>query len=320
MIHRLLRTEILITFITVFSCMTSGCSNDSSTSNDDLTEKIDELLKINLLATSPENGGQIPVTGELRMVFDSAPKSVTVNRQPAILQDNTATVKIADLPNVIPGTENTVIVEWRTPDNSLAGAQTITFTVLEPVADPPQLDDSGGEALVGEINDPPPQPNNSGGEALQIEVDHAAEEAAIIEVFTLNAEAIGTKDPDAFMPYWLKSEREDVFVAWDFWAGAFEKHLGWEEIKQGWEGIFRLRNGKMTVEIESVAIDKDAKNATLRGRYQWAVNGSLIASMVKGDRKDGWKIKQIDYTNGKFGKQVDELKDPAYMNPPRGGK
>ncbi len=162
---------------------------------------------------------------------------------------------------------------------------------------------------------PSTQPSTSGGEVLQIEVDYAAEEAAIREVFTLHAEGIGTKDPDVFMPYWLKSESEDVFVAWDFWAGAFEKHLGWQAIKKGWVGIFRLRSGKMTVEFESIAIDKIGKNATLRGRYQWAVSGGLIASMKK-DREEGWKIQQVDYTNEKFGKQVDELKDPAYVNPP----
>ena len=161
-----------------------------------------------------------------------------------------------------------------------------------------------------------PSTSGGGGEVLQIEVDYPVEEAAIIEVFTLHAEAIGTKDPDEFMPYWLKSESEDVFAAWDFWAGAFEKHLGWQAIKKGWVGIFRLRSGNMTVEIESVAIDKIGKNATLRGSYRWAVSGGLIASMVKRDRKDGWKIQQVDYTNEKFGKQVDELKDPAYVNPP----
>ena len=153
-----------------------------------------------------------------------------------------------------------------------------------------------------------------------VEVDYAAEETAIIEIFALHAEAIGTKDPDEFMPYWLKDESDDVFVVWTFWGGGFEKHLGWKAIKSGWTDMFRLHEGKMRVEIESVAIDKDAKNATLRGRYQWARNGRLVAWMIKQNRKDGWKIKQVDYTDGKFGKQVDELEDPAYVNPPRAGK
>ena len=125
-----------------------------------------------------------------------------------------------------------------------------------------------------------PATSTGGGEAIQLTVDFAAEEAALLEVFTRHAEAIESKDPDEFMQYWLKSKSEDVFAAWDFWAGAFEKHLGWEGIKTGWVGIFRIRSGKMTVEIESVAIDKIGKNASLRGRYQWAVSGSLIALSV----------------------------------------
>ena len=160
-----------------------------------------------------------------------------------------------------------------------------------------------------------PATSTGGGEAIQLTVDFPVEEEALKEVFTLHAEAIGTKDPDEFMQYWLRSESEDVFVAWDFWAGAFEKHLGWKAIKKGWEGIFRLRSGTMAVTFESVAIDKIGKNATLYGTYQWAVSGGFIASMVK-DREEGWKIEQVDYTNKKFGDQVDELEDPAYVNPP----
>jgi hypothetical protein len=160
-----------------------------------------------------------------------------------------------------------------------------------------------------------PSPSSGGGEVIQLEVDFEAEDAAIREVFTLHAEAIETEDSRNFMTYWLKSESDDVFVTWDFWAGALAKHIGWKTIEQAWLGIFRLRRGKMTVEFDSVAIDKIGKTATLRGRYQWAVSGGLIALMRK-DREEGWKIKQVDYTNGKFGKQVDELKDPAYVNPP----
>ena len=175
----------------------------------------------------------------------------------------------------------------------------------------------GGDSDDDEAKQPTKSATSAGGgEVIQITVDYAAEEAAIHEVFTLHAEAIGTKDPDEFMPHWLRSESEDVFVAWDFWAGAFEKHLGWKAIKKGWEGIFRLRSGTMTVEFERTAIDKTAKNATLYGRYRWAVSGGFIASIVKKDRKDGWKIQQVDYTNKKFGNQVDELENPAYVNPP----
>ena len=126
----------LITFAMLVGCI-AGCGN----SDDDPAEKVDEPVKINLLATSPENGGTVPTTGDLRIVFDSSPKSVTVDGRPAIILNNTAFVTITDLPNVIPGTEKTVIIEWRNPDNSVAGAKTLTFTVLKPVADLPQSDD-----------------------------------------------------------------------------------------------------------------------------------------------------------------------------------
>ena len=164
---------------------------------------------------------------------------------------------------------------------------------------------------------PSTQPSTSGGggEAIQITVDFAAEEAAIIEAFTLHGEAIGTEDPNEFMPYWFKSESEDVFVAWVFWAGAFEKHLGWQAVKKAWEGIFHLRRGNMSVEIDRVAINATGKKANVHGSYRWAVNGKVIALMVK-DREEGWQIRQADYTGEKFGKQVEEIENPAYVNPP----
>ena len=163
---------------------------------------------------------------------------------------------------------------------------------------------------------PSTQPTPSdGGEVVQITVDYPAEEAAIIEAFTLHAEAIGTEDPNKFMAYWLKSESEDVFVAWVFWAGAFEKHLGWKAVKKGWEGIFHIRKGNMSVDINSVAINTTGKKANVRGSYRWAVNGIVTALMVK-DREEGWQIKQADYTGEKFGKQVEEIENPAYVNPP----
>ena len=160
-----------------------------------------------------------------------------------------------------------------------------------------------------------PSTSTKGSETIQITVDFAAEEEAIKEAFTLHAEAIGTEDSNKFMAYWLRSESAEVFVTWVFWAGKLETHLGWQAVKKGWEGIFHIRSGKMTVEIESVAINKTGRKASLRGKYRWAVNGNLIALMVK-DREEGWKLKQVDYTGAKFGKQVEELENPAYVNPP----
>ncbi len=152
-------------------------------------------------------------------------------------------------------------------------------------------------------------PSVDGGDVKKEQIDFAVEEAAIREVFTLHAAAIGPKDTDKIMEYWLKSESNDVFTSWVFWAGAFEKNIGWKGIKNGWTGIFRLLGGNMTVDITSVAIDTKAENATLRAKYQWAASGELIAAMKK--EKGVWKIRAIDYTNERFGKQIEEIQKPA---------
>ena len=166
--------------------------------------------------------------------------------------------------------------------------------------------------------DKPTQPAKPVGEAPKQdeidpkldEIDFKAEAAAIRDVQAKHAAAIGKKDVDDIMSYWL--ENNDVFTAWTFWAGAFEKTVGWDDIKKAWPGIFRLRGGQMTVEITSIAIDSRAANAVIEAKYKWAVSGDLI-SMLQKDRKDTWKISAIDYTNGKFGKQVKKLNKPAYQ-------
>ncbi len=139
-------------------------------------------------------------------------------------------------------------------------------------------------------------------------VDFAAEDAAIQDVFTLHAAAISTQDLDKIMSYWLKSDTEEVFAAWTF-GGAFEKSVTSKGIRDGWASVFRLLGGNMTVDITSVAIDAKAENATLHAKYRWAASGELIAAMKK--EKGTWKIRAIDYTNEKFGKQIEEIQKPA---------
>ena len=118
--HRMLRTGILITFGMLIICIISGCSADAPT----------EYSEIELLATIPEDGGIISATGELKLFFDNAPKSVTVNGKPARIQDNAATIQIEKL-LLIRGTEKTVSIEWRNSDDSIAGAKTIRLTVVK---------------------------------------------------------------------------------------------------------------------------------------------------------------------------------------------
>ena len=159
-------------------------------------------------------------------------------------------------------------------------------------------------------------PSDDEGPAIKtIEVDFLAEEAEIKRVFTEHADAVGEgkKALDKIMSYWLEKDNKDVFTSWVFWAGTFEKNVGWNDIKNGWVGIFRLRSGKMTVDISSLSIDSKGKIATLRATYKWAVSGDLIAAMQKDEGE--WNVRAIDYTNAGFGKQIKELTKPGYKNP-----
>ena len=142
-------------------------------------------------------------------------------------------------------------------------------------------------------------------------IDFAAEEEGIRDVYGVYAKAHGDKDVDTLADVWLKSEDKSVFTAWTFWAGTFERNDGWKAVTAAWEGIFRLRGGAMTVDISYIAIDSRGKEAVLRGEYSWGnQRGDLISALQK-DGSD-WKIRAIDYTGGKHGKQVKDLNEPAH--------
>ena len=142
-------------------------------------------------------------------------------------------------------------------------------------------------------------------------IDFAAEEEAIRDLYAVYATAHGDKDVDTLGDVWLKSGSDDVFTAWTFWAGTFERNNGWQDVNDAWEGIFRLRAGDVTVDITYIAIDSRGKDAVLRGAYKWGnQQGDLISALEK-DGSD-WKIRAIDYTGGKNGKQVKDLNEPAY--------
>ena len=142
-------------------------------------------------------------------------------------------------------------------------------------------------------------------------IDFAVEEQAIRDLYAEYALAHGDQDVDVLGNVWLRSEEKDVFTTWTFWAGTFEKNEGWKAVNKAWEGMFRLRGGKMNINIAYIAIDGSGKKAVLRGRYTWGnQKGDLISEL----NKDGtdWKIRSIDYTDGRFGKQVEDLIEPAY--------
>ena len=142
-------------------------------------------------------------------------------------------------------------------------------------------------------------------------IGFAAEEEAIRELYDVYATAHGDQDVDVLGDVWFKSESDDVFTAWTFWAGTFERNNGWKAVTAAWRGIFRLRQGAVTVNITYIAIDSRRKEAVLRGAYRW---GGLQGDLISALQKDGsdWKIRAIDYTGGSHGKQIRDLIDPAH--------
>ncbi|MDE0427473.1 MAG: cohesin domain-containing protein [Candidatus Poribacteria bacterium] len=139
----------------------------------------------------------------------------------------------------------------------------------------------------------------------------AAEEEAIRELYDVYATAHGDQDVDVLGEVWFKSESHDVFTAWTFWAGTFERNNGWKAVTAAWRGIFRLRQGAVTVNITYIAIDSRRKEAILRGSYNWGNQAGNLISALQKDGED-WKIRAIDYTDGRFGKQVKDMTGPAY--------
>ena len=168
-----------------------------------------------------------------------------------------------------------------------------------------------------EAPDKPTQSATTSSESTQPDVvvgrdiDFAAEELAIRELYGQYAVAHGDQDVDALTDVWLPGESKDIFTAWTFWAGTFEKNEGGKAVSKAWDGIFRLRGGKMVVDITYIAIDSRGKEAVLRGAYTWGNQKGDLISALKKDGK-GWKIRAIDYTDGRFGKQVKYLIEPAH--------
>ena len=175
----------------------------------------------------------------------------------------------------------------------------------------------GDTADETEAPDKQTQPTTTSSDSTQPDVvagrdiDFAVEEQAIRDLYAEYAVAHGDQDVDVLGEVWLRKEAKDVFTAWTFWAGTFEKNEGWKDVNDAWEGIFRLRGGKMEVDITYIAIDSKGKKAILRGAYNWGnQKGDLISELNKDG--DDWKIRSIDYTDGRFGKQVKDLIEPAH--------
>ena len=115
---------------------------------------------------------------------------------------------------------------------------------------------------------------------IERNIDFAAEEQAIRDLYDVYTTAHGDQDVDTLADVWLRSQSKDVFTAWTFWAGTFEKNEGWRDVTDAWDGIFRLRQGAVTVDITYIAIDSRGKEAVLRGAYKWDnQQGELISAL-----------------------------------------
>lgn len=172
-------------------------------------------------------------------------------------------------------------------------------------------DDEDSEPTETETSTTTPSQPTQPTATLERNIDFAVEEEAIRELYDRYTTAHGDQDVDILADVWFKSESDDVFTAWTFWAGTFERNNGWKAVTSAWEGIFRLRQGAVTVDIAYIAIDSKGKEAVLRGAYKWGnQQGDLISALQK-DGSD-WKIRAIDYTGGKNGKQVKDLIEPAH--------
>ena len=145
MMHRLSRAGILITFGMLIISIIGSCADD------DLTESTTESDEIKLLATTPDDGGTISINGELQMVFDGALGGVTVDGMRAtIVADHIASMQIANLGEVTPGTKKTVTISWVNLDYSFVGTRTIRFTLTPAPATKVEVDPVPGSGILTE--------------------------------------------------------------------------------------------------------------------------------------------------------------------------
>ena len=144
------------------------------------------------------------------------------------------------------------------------------------------------------------------GDVKQEIVDFAAEEAVVRQLFTSHAVAVTQRKVNDIMDHWLKLEKPEVFMAWNFW-NAFTRIETWNGVKQSFAGTFEKFNSPMTVTITEVGIDSRGKNATLRADYNWLQGGKLVSEFRK-DNDGKWKILAIDFSDKNL---IKEIKTPV---------
>ena len=174
------RAAILITFGLLISGIIIGCGDDN---------------EIKLLATVPEDGGTVSLSGELKMVFDGFPTSVTVDGKEATVVSDTAIVQIADLFDVGTDSEKTVVISWADPGRSFVGAHTITFTL---------------ESVAGVVVYPPP-----GGDYIPTDTKFTLTfDASVLEVWVNDVHARGSRNKWQVANVLEQGVGQDLDITW----------------------------------------------------------------------------------------------------------
>jgi len=132
------------------------------------------------------------------------------------------------------------------------------------------------------------------------EIDFAAEEAAIRELFESHTAAVRENDINKIMEHWLKLETKEVFISHQF-LGIATVSEKWKGVKDFWVATKAAFDGvPLPTTMLEVGIDARAENATLSGNYRWEVpgagvdEGKYIAAFRK-DNNGNWKIRAIDF-------------------------
>jgi len=92
--------------------------------------EIQEEPPVNLLGTTPSDGGDIALNGILTLEFDNPPGIVTVNGIPAKVEGNNARWDAAGfLIEEKEGSSNSLTIVWENKDGSIRKETTITIRV-----------------------------------------------------------------------------------------------------------------------------------------------------------------------------------------------
>ena len=130
-----------------------------------------------------------------------------------------------------------------------------------------------------------------------VEIDFAAEEAAVRALYKSHDAAVNDRKPEAnkVMEFWLDSG--SVLVAHTFFGNLVAGRTR-QKVRAVWTGIFKRKNRwLMETKIETVKIEKKrGQLAAAEGTFRYVANKTLPIKVLYQKNKEGdWKVKAIDY-------------------------